>query len=155
MSSFRVTPISAEYVGRVRERGADDFGNAVLSRADGGGEPLRCCLRDAVAGERIALIAYQPSSIGGPYAEVGPIFIHADACPGWAGTGYPEGVRHRQQLLRGYDEDGRQVDNLIVEPGEAEAGITALLARAEIAFLHSRNLLAGCWMFAVTREPNA
>ena len=71
---------------------------------------------------------------------------------GWTGDGYPDGVRHRQQLLRAYDTTGNQVDNLIVEPGEAETGIDALLSILTCRSLHSRNVLAGCWMFAITRE---
>lgn len=119
------------------------------------GVPLRCCLRDAEAADEVALIAYQPSSVGGPYAEVGPIFIHVEECPGWSGIGYPDGVRHRQQLLRAYDEGGNQVDNIIVESGDAEAGIATLLANPDVSFLHSRNALPGCWMFAITREQEA
>jgi hypothetical protein len=152
VTTFRVCPVPADYLGGIRARGIDDFGNAIVARQAQGGEPLRCCLRDAEAGEQIALMAYQPSSIGGAYAEVGPIFIHAEACRGWTGKGYPEGVRHRQQLLRAYDATGSQVDNLIVEPGQAETGINTLLADPDVSFVHSRNVLAGCWMFAVARE---
>jgi hypothetical protein len=155
MTSFRIWPIAADHLDRIRTRGVDDFGNPFVARSAQAGLPLRCCLRDAEAGEQIALIAYQPSSVGGPYAEVGPIFIHAEVCLGWTGTGYPEGFRHRQQLLRAYDDGGNQLDNSIVEAGEAEAGIAALLENPEVSFLHSRNVLPGCWMFAITREGAA
>lgn len=152
MTTYRISPIPTDYLDRIRARGIDDFANPLNARGAGGGEPLRCCLRDAEPGEQITLIAYQPSRIGGPYAEVGPIFVHVERCPGWSGSGYPDGFRHRQQLLRGYDGAGNQVDNIIVEPGEVEAGITSLLANREVSYLHSRNVLAGCWMFAITRE---
>jgi hypothetical protein len=151
MTTFHVSPVPAGTLARIRARGADDLGNPVVVRPAQEGDPLRCCLRDARAGEQVALIAYQPSSIGGPYAEIGPIFIHAAGCPGWNGGGYPDGFRHRQQLLRAYDESGAQLDNVIVEPGEAEGGLSRLLDRPEVAFVHSRNLLAGCYMFSVTR----
>lgn len=155
MTTYRISPIPTDYLDRIRARGVDDFANPLNARGAVGGEPLRCCLRDAEPGEQIMLIAYQPSRLGGPYAEVGPIFVHAGGCPGWADTGYPDGFRHRQQLLRAYDEGGNQVDNIIVEPGEAETGITALLENPDVSFLHSRNVLAGCWMFAITRQPAA
>jgi len=99
------------------------------------------------------LIAYQPSRIGGPYAEVGPVFVHAEPCPGWTGDGYPPGNVHRCQLLRAYDDVGNQVDKVVAEPGRSDDEIRRLLARPEVAFLHSRNVLAGCFMFAITREP--
>lgn len=155
MSTFHVSALPADDLDRIRARGTDDFGNPVVVtvNTDEGGAPLRCCLQEAAVGERVALIAYRPSTLGGAYAEVGPVFVHADPCPGWSGSGYPDSYRHRRQLLRAYDAAGRAIDNIIVEPGHAEVGIDALLARPEVAFLHSRNVLAGCWMFAVRRTP--
>jgi hypothetical protein len=150
--SFSISPIAPEYLDRIRAQGVDDFGNRLEpTTLEEAGAPLRCCLRDAKAGERVVLIAYRPSSIGGPYAEVGPVFIHAESCEGWSGDSWPAGFAHRHQLLRAYDEAGHQVENIVVAPGEQMAGVEKLLARPEIAFLHSRNLLAGCFMFTVAR----
>ena len=99
----------------------------------------------------MALIAWQPAALGGPYAEVGPVFVHAAECGGYVDTGrYPEGFRHRRQLLRAYDDRGRQVDNVLVDGVGADPVIESLLARPEVAYLHSRNPMAGCYMFAVT-----
>ena len=150
-TAFRVAALPAAELQRIRERGVDDFGNAVEPfTTTEAGAPLRCCLRDAEAGERIALIAYRPSPVPGPYAEVGPVFVHAEACEGYADEDrYPQGFRSRNQLLRAYDERGRQVENVIVDGAAAERGITALLERPDVAFLHSRNVLAGCYMFTV------
>lgn len=153
MTSYTVAAIPPADLDRIRSAGSDDFGNPLVVRiADSdSGTPLRCCLRNAAAGEAYVLIAYQPSRIGGPYAEVGPVFVHADACAGWSGPGYPPGNVHRSQLLRAYDADGNQVDNVIADPGQSDDEIRTLLMRPEVAFLHSRNVLAGCFMFAVTR----
>ncbi len=149
--SFRIAALPADDLERLRAAGEDDFGNPVEPfTAASGGMPLRCCLRDAAPGEQVALIAYRPSRVPGPYAEVGPVFVHAQACPGYAdGDRYPEGYRGRSQLLRAYDERGRQVENVVVDGSAAERAITDLLGRPGVAFLHSRNLLAGCYMFAV------
>ncbi len=149
--SFRITALPAADLERIRSAGEDDFGNRVeLITATSGGMPLRCCLRDATAGEQVMLIAYRPSALPGPYAEVGPVFVHAQACPGYVDRDrYPEGYRGRSQLLRAYDERGRQVENVVVDGSAAERAITDLLGRPGVAFLHSRNLLAGCYMFAV------
>jgi hypothetical protein len=150
-AGFRVEAIPADELERIRARGVDDFGNALEPfPVTTGGAPLRCCLRDAEPGERIALIAYRPAAVGGPYAEVGPVFVHAEECAGHDDTDrYPEGFRGRNQLLRAYDARGRQVENVVVDAAAAERAITALLARPDVAFLHSRNVLAGCYMFAV------
>jgi hypothetical protein len=154
---FRVEAIPTGVVERVRAAGVDDLGNEVVVRvADEPGAPLRCCLRDAEAGERIALIGYRPFPWDGPYAETGPVFVHADGCPGYAGTGaYPEGFRHRQQIFRAYGHDRTIVDARIVDGAGAEPAIADLLARPEVAFLHSRNVAYGCFMFAIHRDGAA
>jgi hypothetical protein len=154
-AAFRVDAIPAGDLDRIRANGVDDFGNPLEPRLvrESGGTPLRCCLREADAGERVVLIAYRPAAVGGPYAEVGPVFVHAERCDGYAETGrYPQGFRHRQQLLRAYDARGRQVENVIADGVRAELAITDLLRRPDVAFVHSRNVLAGCYMFAITRD---
>jgi Protein of unknown function (DUF1203) len=154
-TGFRVDAIPAAELDRIRANGLDDFGNPLTPRVvrHSGGTPPRCCLREADAGERVVLIAYRPSDVGGPYAEVGPVFVHERRCDGYAAAGrYPEGFRHRQQLLRAYDERGRQVENVIVDGVRAEFAIDDLLGRQDVAFVHSRNVLAGCYMFAITRD---
>ena len=146
---FQVSALPSSDLQRIRARGTDDFGNAIVGQADSDadGVPLRCCLREAAAGERFALIAWQPADVGGPYAEVGPVFIHVDSCPGYSAVDdYPEGFRHRRQLFRAYDAEGRQVNNQIVEGRDAELAIARLFARTDVSFVHSRNVLAGCYM---------
>lgn len=149
--SFRIAALPAADLERIRARGEDDFGNPVEPfEATSTGMPLRCCLRDATPGEQVALIACRPSPVPGPYAEVGPVFVHAQACLGYAEADrYPQGYRGRNQLLRAYDARGHQVENVVVDGPAAEHAITDLLGRPGVAFLHSRNVLAGCYMFAV------
>jgi Protein of unknown function (DUF1203) len=151
-STFTVSAIPPSDLERIRSRGADDFGNPleVTINQEDGGTPLRCCLREAKAGEPVTLIAYRPAHPGGPYAEVGPVFIHADACSGYQQTSaYPEGFSHRQQLFRAYGPTGAQVHNQIVEPGDQEAVLADLLNRPDVDVVHSRNVLPGCYMFMV------
>lgn len=158
-TSFQVSALPSSDLQRIRARGTDDFGNPIAEQVAphaGGGVPLRCCLREAAAGERFALIAWQPAEVSGPYAEVGPVFIHVDPCPGYSAVDdYPEGFRHRRQLFRAYDAEGRQINNQIVEGRDAELAILRLFARTDVSFVHSRNVLAGCYMFAITRVEAA
>lgn len=155
-NSFRVAALPTSDLDRIRARQVDDFGNSLVVNPDEAGAPLRCCLREAAVGERVTLIAYQPAAVGGPYAEVGPVFIHADPCGGYGdGGAYPAGFRRRRQLFRAYDADGRQVDNQIVDGRYAEAAIADLFARSDVAYLHSRNVLAGCYMFTIARHDSA
>ncbi|GAA0585731.1 DUF1203 domain-containing protein [Paractinoplanes ferrugineus] len=148
---FVVSPISADWLSTVRRSGVDDSGRCYDTfTAAEAGAPLRCCLRDAAAGERLALVAYRPGGTAGAYREIGPVFVHADPCAGYRRPGaYPAGFRGRRQVLRAYDRDGRIADAILAEGGDAEAGIERLLGRPEVAVLHSRNVLYGCYMFAI------
>jgi hypothetical protein len=43
-TTFRVTPIPADVLDRIRAAGHDDFGNPLVPAADeDGGSPMRCC----------------------------------------------------------------------------------------------------------------
>jgi hypothetical protein len=153
LTAITVHALSPDRLRRLRAAGVDDHGNPIAVRVDAdGGSPLRCCLRDAHPGERIALLAWSPFDQPGPYAEVGPVFVHAE-CDGYAETGeWPRGFRSRQQVLRAYGVDGSIRDARIAEPdGTQEAVARDLLADPDVAFVHSRNVLFGCYMFRIDR----
>jgi hypothetical protein len=159
---FLVYAVPPAALADIRARGRDQFGHPWRTfTADGSpGTPLRCCLRDAEESEEVALLSWQPltEAPDSPYAEIGPIFIHAQPCPGAAVSGaYPEGFRSRQQLMRSYRADGDMLDYEITQGPEAETTIEKLLCDPEAAVIHSRNVLAGCFMFAIRpsarREP--
>jgi hypothetical protein len=60
-SAFRVTPIPADVLDRIRAAGHDDFGNPLVPATDeDGGSPMRCCLRRSAPGDRLCVIAYRP-----------------------------------------------------------------------------------------------
>jgi hypothetical protein len=149
--------IPAAELDTIRATGLDEAGNELAVQADAnGGNPLRCCLRETLPGEKVLLIAYTPPGTAGAYAERGPVFIHAEQCPGYpAPHEYPQELRHRQQVVRAYDEQGRIADGVMVADGEhAERVIAELLARPGVALVHLRNVGYGCYNFAVTRgEP--
>jgi hypothetical protein len=115
-----------------------------------GGAPLRCCLRDSHVGERLLLGAVAPPGPLGAYAEIGPVFVHADHCQGPASPGYPEAFRDRPLVFRAYNNAGEIVGGEIVEPGRHQEEVAErLLSTPGTVFLHSRNLIHGCYMFAI------
>lgn len=136
---------------RIRCNGHDDFGHPSTTLTAKAGQPLRCCLTLSTDGDQIALIAYRPSPLGGPYAEVGPVFIHATQCQGYTGDGFPEDFRDRRAVLRPYDVDGQMLDGLVAEPGTSEGELKRLFADPVVALVHVRNVVAGCWNFSVRR----
>ncbi len=100
------------------------------ARSDLDGAPLRCCLRDSRPGEEVALVSATPPGPQGAYVESGPVFVHARDCGGPRGEGYPE----------------------VVEPGTGqEAAAARLLADPVVAFLHTRNVVHGCYMLRIDR----
>ena len=137
----------------MRRTGTDDAGEPLRPFVtDEPGAPLRCCLREAEAAERLVLIAYRPDDTVGAYREIGPVFLHADACDGFEpSAGYPGGFRRRQQVFRAYDAAGRIAYAVLVDGADAEAAIDTLLANPDITTIHSRNVLYGCYMFAINR----
>jgi hypothetical protein len=147
-------PIPEAELQQIRAAGADEAGHALAVQADPeGGSPLRCCLRESAPGERLLLIAYTPPGTRGAYAERGPVFIHAEPCGGYLTPDrYPPALSHRQQVVRGYDQDGRIADGVLVNDGEhALAVIRGLLARPDVTLVHLRNVGYGCYNFAVRR----
>jgi len=136
---------------RIRCNGHDDFGNAVVSRISGGGEPLRCCLTIAPAGELIALVSHRPMTVGGPYAEVGPVFVHVDPCPAAAADSFPMDFRDRRAVLRPYDASGGMLDGVVAEPGTSETEVKRLFDDPVVDTVQVRNVVAGCWNFTVRR----
>ena len=120
-----------------------------------GGTPLRCCLRDSRVGERLALVSVVPPGPVGAYAEHGPVFLHADACPGPAVDGYPEDFRVRDQVLRAYGRNGTIVGGRVVRArSDHMAAAAELLTDPGVAFVQTRNVVHGCYMLTLTRGGN-
>ncbi|WP_073950411.1 DUF1203 domain-containing protein [Streptomyces kebangsaanensis] len=152
-AAFRIHALPAEALNSVRASGVDALGHRAEHITAEGGEPLRCCLRDAESGDELLLFGYQPPLPAGPYREVGAVLAHAEPCAGPVGiTGYPPDWRGRPQVLRAYDGRGWIHDATTVHDGQApEKVIADLLAEPDVAQLHSRNIAWGCFMFVITR----
>ncbi|KKJ94215.1 DUF1203 domain-containing protein [Micromonospora sp. HK10] len=149
---YLIRPLPAPLLAGVRRSGLDAAGQPVERRRAEGGEPLRCCLRDATPGEPLLLFGYAPPIPPGPYRELGPVFAHDADCPGPAAPGgYPADWRGRPQVLRAYDGAGRIVGGRQHDGDDPEAVLAELLADPVVAQLHSRNVVYGCFMFAVVR----
>jgi len=160
-TAFRVHAIPSTTLAEVRLAGHDRFGNDLIPLVDpAGGSPLRCCLRRSRPGEELCLIAYRPFTRPGPYAEAGPVFVHAGACTGYLeNDAYPAGYRDWPTMVfRPYRHHAELNCDAIaydaIQMGEgatAEALIGRIFADPTIEFIHTRNVHAGCFMFGITR----
>ena len=152
-TTFRIHPIPAQVLDEVRASGRDASARPVERVFAVGGEPLRCCLRDAEPGVELMLFGYEPPIPAGPYREIGPVFAHARVCTGpTTADVYPPAWYGRPQVLRAYDERGRiHQASRMYDGKQPEAVIAEILAEPDVAQIHSRNVVYGCYMFAITR----
>jgi hypothetical protein len=153
MHSYRITAIPTAIAERVRAARLDPGGNPVVAVVADSNLPCRHCLTDATPGETMLLLSYCPFDTGGPYREVGPIFIHERACPRYAaGDVIPDQLRRRLLALRGYDRAGNMVAADVVDGREMEPLLDKLLGKDEVAFVHVRNARPGCFACAIDRS---
>jgi hypothetical protein len=151
---FRIVPIPAAYLARVRE-GVDDLGQPVERHLAAGGEPLRDVLRRAAPGEAILLARYCPFTVAGPYKEYGPVFVSAAGADGPVpGTLPLYGARPylaASFVLRAYSADERIVEARLSSPQGAAADLDAMFARLDVAFVLARFPTYGCYALRLER----
>ncbi len=154
MSILRVHAIDPSRLDVLRSNGHDGHGNRLDPfPAVGQGEPLRCCLRYADVGERIALISYAPFEHPSVWTEVGPVYIHASPCDGYGPVDHlPDQLARGPRVLRTYRaNDTMNYDhNTVVDtPVELAPIIERLLSTAGVAKVHVRTLAPQCFLYSV------
>lgn len=144
----------------VRRTGEDGHGNRLQPfAASGEGEPLRCCLRFATAGEQITLISYAPFEHPSVWTEVGPVYIHVGQCDGYVPDGrLPRQLATGPCVLRTYapDDTMNYIHNTVVtDDADLEPIIERLLAEPDVATVHVRTLAPQCFLYAVSSSASA
>jgi hypothetical protein len=120
-----------------------------------GDEPCRHCLGTIAAGEAYLILGYRPFPAPQPYAEVGPVFIHAEGCHAYDPLqGLP--ARERSgggRILRGYGSDDRIVygTGIVVQNGDIAAQAQAILVRSDVAYVHMRSATNNCFTLRIDR----
>jgi hypothetical protein len=122
--------------------------------SDGDGVPCRHCLTRVAKGEPYLVLAYRPFPNDQPYAETGPIFIHAESCPRFEGGAVPEILTERPEfVMRGYDARDRIVyDSCTIVPGDRIVEDAArLLELPKVEYLHVRARTSTCYQCRVDK----
>jgi hypothetical protein len=102
------------------------------------------------------LIAYRPLPGSSPWAETGPVFVHAAECEGYPSDGgLPTALRTGPRVLRGYHPDGSlDYDHIafVATGDDVEPAIDELLGQPDVDVIHVRAHLAQCFTYAVRRD---
>lgn len=149
------TPLDPEFVASVRAGGPDAYGQpAEHSRSDGAGNPCRFCLGQVPAGAEMLILAARPFPAPQPYAETGPIFLCAEACTPWAGSGLPPVLRDAPDfLLKGYSADHRirYGTGRVVAQADLWTYAEALLSDPATAYVDVRSARNNCFQTRIVR----
>jgi hypothetical protein len=136
--------------------GMDAYGfPAETMVSDGPGHPCRHCLANIDEGEELYVFAYRPFPDLQPYAETGPIFLHAKPCKRYRAEEVPPVVLQtsKDYILRGYGKDNRIVYGSGAVTLKEDVGKYAgdLLARDDIAYVHVRSARYNCYQCRIDR----
>lgn len=150
-----VRGISSDEVDRIRNGGPDANGQPAVTRiAEGVANPCRHCLGLISEGDEKLVLAYRPFDSLHPYAEVGPIFLHATACERYDGDGLPAWFDYLDPaVIRGYGSD----DWIRYETGEVVRGVElteacrTILVDPTVEYVHIRSKF-GCFQCRVDRR---
>jgi len=151
---MRFEPIPTT-VARHYQAGGTDANGQVPERqtSDGGGNPCRHCLGMIPAGAEMLVLAYRPFPAPQPYAEVGPIFLCADACGAGGGEERPETLASPEYIVRGYGVDDRIVygtGGVVATPAIGDRAGT-LFTDPRVAYLHVRSARNNCYQCRIDR----
>jgi Protein of unknown function (DUF1203) len=156
MNNLYFSAMPTEFARAYQNGGLDANGQLPERQiSDGDGIPCRHCLQDVVDGDPYLILAHRPFTEVQPYAELGPIFLHAEGC-----ERYPESAdvpvvvaNSQRMLIRGYNTRNRIVygTGQVVPVETITAAAGKLFERPEIAYIHVRSASNNCYSCRIDR----
>jgi hypothetical protein len=153
--SIRIVALDSDLVAGLRNGGLDANGHRPERHvAQGGMMPCRHCLADIKAGEPYLILAHRPFPTAQPYAEQGPIFLHA-SCPRRPDS--PElpamFLERKDYLIRGYGADDRIVygTGRIVPSAHMVKEAEQMFEDDHVAYIHVRSASNNCYQCRIDR----
>ncbi|MFK0691606.1 DUF1203 domain-containing protein [Mesorhizobium sp. IMUNJ 23033] len=142
---FKALP--TEDVRALQRGGPDAYGHTPeRSISDGDGVPCRHCLKNVAAGDAYLILAYRPFPELQPYAETGPIFLHAQECErADEAEALPDMLESSDYIVRGYGSGG------VIPTTAIAARAEALFERHDIAYVHVRSARNNCYQCRIDR----
>ena len=150
MHSIHVVAMPTATARSFQNGGADANGQLPERQlSDGEGVPCRHCLQIVAKDEPYLILAYRPFPEPQPYAETGPIFLHAEPCEHYAETATlpPIVVKCKEMLIRGYSEQNRIVygTGQVVPTSQIVTTAAELLRGPDVAYIHVRSASNNCY----------
>jgi Protein of unknown function (DUF1203) len=154
MNSFRIRGLPAtDFSGLFQLSDAElEARHARRMIAKDGGYPCRVSLTDARPGDPVILVNYEHHRTDSPYRSSFAVYVREHEERFDAVGEVPVQLRKRMLSLRAYDATGmlRMAD--IVEGRELEAGIAALFADPDVAYIHAHFAKPGCYAALIERH---
>lgn len=153
---IRYVALPTNRVQALREGALDDYGMKPERRtSDGVGVPCRHCLRNVEAGKDYLVLAHRPFPALQPYAETGPIFLHAEQCERAPETDVMPALFRAttSYIVRGYGHDDRIVygTGAVIPTHEICVRAHELLSREDVSYLHMRSAKNNCYQCRIER----
>ena len=153
--SIRFVALDTADVRRLQAGGADVNGQIPTRTTHAESSvPCRHCLGQVQPGDPFLILAYRPFPEPQPYAEQGPIFLHAEACERGGGADeIPTMFGSPQYILRGYDAHNWIVygSGQIVPTAQMTAAAEAMFADKRIKYIHARSASNNCYHCRIER----
>jgi len=155
MMTIQFKALPTEHVTALQRGGPDAYGHTPERNiSDGDGVPCRHCLKNIAAGDAYLVLAFRPFPRLQPYAETGPIFLHAEDCERAAETNaLPEILESPDYIVRGYGRDDRIVygSGAVIPTGAIALRTETLFERDDIAYVHVRSARNNCYQCRIER----
>ncbi len=158
MSNVKIVGMPTEEA-RKFQRGCVDANGQTPEKttSNGKGNPCRHCLEFIAQGDEMLIVSYRPFTSLQPYAEQGPVFLHAHECAAYLGEdgALPEALSNKTEcIVRGYGADERIVygTGKVTPRGEISSRADELLANPDIEFIHVRSASNNCWQARIDRD---
>ncbi len=158
MASLLFKPLQTETVRALQNGKKDAYGHLPEKYvSDGSGLPCRHCLDQIEKDEEFLVLSYKPFETQQPYAEQGPIFLHARECDAYTDRENlpkmyePDG----SILLRGYSRHDRIVygTGQVVLNRNVERQAHEILATKGVAYIHARSASNNCFQYRIDLKP--
>lgn len=153
----RFVALDTDLVRSLQSDGLDANGQAPERHiAPGSGTPCRHCLKQVKEGDPYLILSHRPFPAPQPYAEQGPIFLHAhaEACPTHRpGDAIPDMLASPRYLIRAYGDDDRIIygTGQIVATADIPNAADDLFADRNIAYIHVRSASNNCYQCRIDR----